>query len=174
MTDIVDQATRSRMMSGIRGKNTKPEMLIRKALHARGFRYRLHAPDLPGKPDLVFPRYKAVLFVHGCFWHGHPGCKHFRLPGTRTDFWASKITANCVRDSKQQHLLIEKGWRVLVIWECATRKLQPEYAENVFNLVCGWLKSDTGSAQLDANGLSPLPCSVTESATTLKVLPPNT
>ena len=100
MVDIVDKATRSRMMSGIRGKDTKPEVLIRKALHGRGLRYRLHASDLPGKPDLVFPRYGAALFIHGCFWHGHD-CKYFKLPATRTEFWGGEINDNRDRDGRQ-------------------------------------------------------------------------
>lgn len=120
MVDVVDAATRSRMMSGIRGKDTKPEMLIRRALHARGLRYRLHDPALPGKPDLVFPRYRAVLFVNGCFWHGHD-CRYFKIPATRTEFWTEKINANRMRDERQVMLLKEQGWRVMVIWECAVR-----------------------------------------------------
>jgi DNA mismatch endonuclease (patch repair protein) len=120
VTDVVDAATRSRMMSGIRGKDTKPEMLIRRALHARGLRYRLHVPALPGKPDLVFPRYRAVLFVNGCFWHGHD-CRYFKVPATRTKFWTEKINANRVRDERQIMLLKKQGWRVMVIWECAVR-----------------------------------------------------
>ena len=100
MTDIVDKATRSRMMSGIRGKDTRPEVLVRKALHALGFRYRLHNKSLPGKPDLSFPKYKAVIFIHGCFWHGH-SCRYFKVPKTRTDFWQDKINSNRLRDAQQ-------------------------------------------------------------------------
>lgn len=121
MTDVVDPATRSRMMSGIRSKNTKPEMLIRKALHAQGFRFRLHVKDLPGKPDLVFPKYKAVVFVHGCFWHGHD-CQYFKTPKTRTDFWVAKIEANKNRDQHNIQRLQRAGWRVLVVWECSTKQ----------------------------------------------------
>jgi len=120
MADVVDAATRSRMMSGIRGKDTKPEMLIRRALHGKGLRYRLHDPALPGKPDLVFPRYRAVLFVNGCFWHGHD-CRYFKTPATRTEFWTEKINANRMRDERQVMLLKKQGWRVMVIWECAVR-----------------------------------------------------
>lgn len=120
MTDIVDQATRSRMMSGIKCKNTKPELIIRRFLHAKGFRFRLHVGELPGKPDLVFPKYGAVIFVNGCFWHGH-SCKYFKAPSTRTEFWLGKIGSNRERDERNTALLMEAGWRVATIWECAVR-----------------------------------------------------
>ena len=99
LTDIVDEQTRSRMMAGIRSRNTRPELIVRKGLHARGFRYRLHARGLVGRPDMVFRKYGAVIFVHGCFWHGHD-CSLFRLPGTRSDFWQKKIGRNRERDSE--------------------------------------------------------------------------
>jgi DNA mismatch endonuclease (patch repair protein) len=118
--DIVDAATRSRLMAAIKAKDTKPEMLIRRALHARGLRYRLHDPALPGKPDLVFPRYRAVIFINGCFWHGHD-CHYFKLPSTRTEFWTEKINNTRLRDFRQVQLLKSQGWRVMVIWECAIR-----------------------------------------------------
>lgn len=120
MPDVVDAATRSRMMSGIRGKNTKPEMLLRRGLHARGLRYRLHARDLPGSPDMVFPARRAVLFVHGCFWHGHD-CHLFRIPGSRPDFWRTKIERNREVDRRAVDALREAGWRVAVVWECALK-----------------------------------------------------
>ena len=119
MADIVDKATRSRMMSGIRGKNTKPELLVRKALHAQGFRFRLHDKNLPGKPDIVLKKHRTVIFVHGCFWHGHD-CKHFKWPKTRPEFWREKIEGNKTRDLKHQQELKELGWNVKVIWECET------------------------------------------------------
>ncbi len=119
--DIVDAATRSRMMSGIRGKNTKPELTIRRLLHAAGFRFRLQRKDLPGKPDIVLPKYKVVILVHGCFWHMHDGCHYYRLPTTRTEFWKNKLGGNRLRDSRNIALLNEAGWRVLVVWECAVR-----------------------------------------------------
>lgn len=118
MADVVDKATRSRMMSGIQGKNTKPELLVRKYLHGRGLRFRLHAKELPGKPDLVFPKYKAVVFVHGCFWHQHLGCKYATRPQTRTEFWNHKLSENVKRDSYQMAALKGLGWRVFVVWEC--------------------------------------------------------
>ena len=108
------------MMSGIRGKNTKPEMVLRQGLHARGLRYRLHARDLPGKPDLVFPARRTVLFAHGCFWHGHD-CHLFRLPSTRPEFWAAKIEKNKQVDERSARALETAGWRVGVVWECALK-----------------------------------------------------
>jgi len=117
MTDVVDRATRSRMMSGIRGKDTKPELIVRKYLHGVGLRYRLHG-DLPGKPDLVFPRYHTVVFVHGCFWHRHEGCRHATTPASNTAFWQKKFEANVRRDRYVQKELTELGWRVLVVWAC--------------------------------------------------------
>lgn len=122
MADVVDKATRSRMMSGIQGKNTKPELLVRKFLHGRGLRYRLHAKELPGKPDLVFPKYKAVVFVHGCFWHQHAGCKYASMPRSREHFWANKLSENVARDTYQIAALEELGWHVFVVWECELRE----------------------------------------------------
>jgi DNA mismatch endonuclease (patch repair protein) len=118
MADVVDKATRSRMMSGIHAKNTKPELLVRKALHARGFRFRLHVNKLPGKPDLVFPKHRAVVFVHGCFWHRHQYCKFATVPKNNADFWAKKLDANRRRDLLHGQQLRALGWRALTIWEC--------------------------------------------------------
>ncbi len=109
------------MMAGIKGKDTAPEIAIRKDLHRRGFRYRLHAKDLPGKPDIVLPRHRAVVFVHGCFWHGHD-CPLFKLPSTRPEFWKAKIGRNRENDAKAKSALLAAGWRVATIWECAIRK----------------------------------------------------
>ena len=121
MTDIVDAATRSRMMAGIQGKNTKPEMIVRKYLHSRGYRFRLHRKDLPGRPDLVLPKYMLAIFVHGCFWHRHTHCFYAKMPSTRVDFWREKLSKNVERDLVQVAQLIEMGWRVLVIWECGIK-----------------------------------------------------
>lgn len=121
MIDIVDVSTRSRMMAGIRGKDTKPELLVRKNLHSKGLRFRLHVKNLPGKPDLVFSKYKVVLFVHGCFWHRHVGCKYATTPSSREDFWANKLSENVARDSYQVAALHGLGWRVIVLWECELR-----------------------------------------------------
>ena len=121
MADIVDPVTRSVMMSRIRGKNTKPELTLRSLLHRQGFRFRLHGRELPGRPDIVFPRHKAVLFVHGCFWHQHPGCAAARMPKSRLDFWRPKLSGNVERDARKQAELEAMGWAVKVIWECETR-----------------------------------------------------
>lgn len=107
-------------MSGIRGKNTRPEIMVRQALHKAGFRFRLHRKDLPGKPDLVLPKYQAAIFVHGCFWHGHD-CRYFKIPKTRTDFWMAKIASNSSRDQRDIEALRKLGWRVMIVWECEIR-----------------------------------------------------
>ena len=122
MSDIVDRATRSRMMAGIGGKNTRPEIVLRRALHARGLRYRLHDRKLPGTPDIVFRRFGAVCFVHGCFWHRHAGCPFAATPSTRGEFWRTKLDANVERDRRNRRDLLRAGWRVAVVWECALRK----------------------------------------------------
>jgi len=121
MTDVVDTATRSRMMAGIRAKNTAPELQIRQSLHRLGFRFRLHDKRLPGKPDLLLPKYGAVIFVHGCFWHGHD-CPTFKWPKTRAEFWRTKIGRNRENDDRHIKALHEAGWRVCVVWECSVRK----------------------------------------------------
>ena len=126
-------------MSGIRGKNTKPELLMRKSLHAAGYRYRLHG-KLPGKPDLVFPARKAVLFINGCFWHGHD-CHLFRIPATRPEFWQTKIASNVERDFRAIGLLHELGWRVGVVWECALRGREKLPFDFVMNRIGAWLDS---------------------------------
>jgi DNA mismatch endonuclease, patch repair protein len=116
--DIVSSKVRSRMMSGIRGKSTKPELTVRRAAHAMGLRFRLHRRDLPGSPDLVFPRLRKIVFVHGCFWHRHAGCRFAYTPRSNATFWLEKLKANVRRDSAAQAALCETGWDVLVIWEC--------------------------------------------------------
>jgi DNA mismatch endonuclease (patch repair protein) len=121
VTDIVDSATRRRMMQGIRSRDTQPELLVRRGLHSRGFRYVLGGRGLPGRPDLVFPSRAVVVFVHGCFWHRHLGCRFAYAPSTRIDFWTSKFEANVRRDHRQQAQLRELGWKVLIVWECELR-----------------------------------------------------
>lgn len=125
MVDIVDASVRSKLMSGIKGKNTKPERVVRRYLHSRGFRYALHKRDLPGRPDLTLPKYRAVIFVHGCFWHMHHGCRYATLPATRPEFWLSKLQGNRERDERQVQELTRAGWRIAVVWECSLR-LRPE------------------------------------------------
>lgn len=121
MTDIVDAATRSRMMAGIKSKDTTPELFLRKALHAQGLRYRLGGSGLPGKPDLVFASRQAVVFVHGCFWHQHD-CKYFKWPSSNAELWKAKLDTNASRDRRVQDELAKLGWRVLTVWECELRK----------------------------------------------------
>jgi DNA mismatch endonuclease (patch repair protein) len=118
MPDIVDTATRSRMMSGIRGRNTKPELIVRRYLHRAGLRYGLHVKSLPGRPDIVLARHRAVVFVHGCFWHRHPGCRFAYSPKSREDFWRAKLDGNVQRDALVVDALSRLGWRVFVVWEC--------------------------------------------------------
>lgn len=119
--DVHDKATRSYNMSRIRNKDTKPEILVRKFLFTNGFRYRLNDKKLPGKPDIVLPKYKTVIFVNGCFWHGHENCKYFKLPATRTEWWKEKIEGNIKNDRIKQTLLREAGYKVIVVWECEVK-----------------------------------------------------
>lgn len=121
MVDVVSSAKRSQMMAGIRGKNTQPELIVRRMLFASGYRFRLHRRDLPGAPDIVMPGRNVAIFVHGCFWHMHQGCRYAKLPATRTDFWEAKLLANVTRDRRAVDELRALGWRVLCVWECATR-----------------------------------------------------
>ncbi len=120
MTDVLTTEQRRLNMNRIRGQDTKPEMAIRRGIHARGLRYRLHDRSLPGRPDMVFPKYHAAVFIHGCFWHAHD-CSLFKLPNTRQDFWKKKLEDNAARDRNAIEALQVAGWRVLVIWECALR-----------------------------------------------------
>lgn len=122
MTDVVSAATRSRMMAGIRGRDTKPELTVRKALHGAGYRFRLHRRDLPGTPDIVLPKHRVCIFVHGCFWHRHLGCRFATSPATRVEFWSTKFQSNVARDAEAQRRLIELGWRVLIVWECGIKQ----------------------------------------------------
>ena len=124
MSDVHTPEQRSYNMSRIRSKNTKPEEFVRKYLFSRGFRYRKNDSNLPGKPDIVLPKYKTVIFVNGCFWHGHTGCRYFVWPHNNADFWKEKITSNITRDRRVLALLQAAGWDVIVIWECQLRRQQ--------------------------------------------------
>lgn len=146
MVDVVDPETRSRMMSGIRGANTKPELNVRRRLHAAGFRYGLHRKDLPGRPDLVMPRHDAVIFVHGCYWHRHPGCRLATTPSTRTDFWTAKFTANQERDRRNFAELRNRGWRVAIVWECEVRTASG--ADEAVGALIAWLLSDRDQVEI--------------------------
>lgn len=142
MTDVVDAATRSRMMAGIQGKNTQPELFLRKALHAMGFRYRLGGKGLPGKPDIVFPKKHIAIFVHGCFWHMHE-CKYFKWPATNSQFWREKLDGNVQRDKRVTVELQSKGWTVLTVWECELRETKYQMPNSVVLAVAAKLKTLT-------------------------------
>lgn len=134
--DVVDKQTRSRMMTGIKGTNTKPELLLRRALHARGFRYRIHDRRLPGRPDIVLPKWRVVIEVRGCFWHRHEGCPKATTPTSNVDFWHEKFRSNIARDKANSDELLAGGWRVLIVWECAIgRLLQKHVIDEVTDFV---------------------------------------
>lgn len=151
MADVVSVDVRSRMMSGIRSTNTKPEMILRRGLHAAGFRFRLHDSRLPGKPDLVFPRYSAVLFAHGCFWHGH-NCHLFRLPATRTDFWAAKIDRNRQVDQRSEEALRTLSIRTGVVWECSLKGRTRLPLDTVLGSCAEWLRSNETTLEIRGGG----------------------
>ncbi|MCU7863359.1 MAG: very short patch repair endonuclease, partial [Candidatus Thiodiazotropha sp. (ex Lucinoma borealis)] len=155
-TDTVDQATRSKMMSRIRGKDTSPELLLRQGLYRNGFRYRLHSAAIPGKPDIVLKKYRALMFVNGCFWHGHE-CHLFKWPKTRPEFWKSKILGNRERDARSLENCRNLGWRVLIVWECALKGKNRQAPEKVIELVSDWITGTqsygeiSGVLEVDAN-----------------------
>lgn len=141
--------SRSEIMARVHSQNTKPEMIIRRGLHACGYRYRLHRKDLPGKPDLVLRKYNACVFIHGCFWHGHPGCG--RMPSTRQDYWQPKIARNAARDIETTDQLLSLGWRVLVVWECAITGSRRLPLSKLLPSVDKWLKSDVLKGEITGN-----------------------
>lgn len=147
MTDVHDRATRSRNMAAIRSVNTRPEIAIRGALHRAGLRYRLHKRGLPGRPDIVLPKYRAAVFIHGCFFHGH-GCATFRWPKTRVSFWRDKIEGNRSRDQRNEQRLLEGGWRVAVIWECAARGAASVTPADIAGHIVNWLQSSNQRLEL--------------------------
>ena len=138
MVDNVNEAVRSRMMAGIKGKDTKPEMLVRRWLHADGYRFRVHVRDLPGRPDLVLPKWDAIVQVQGCFWHRHAGCRYATIPATRKDFWTSKLDANLCRDEANHQSLEILGWRLAIIWECS---LKHGRAETTLSQLSNWIRN---------------------------------
>lgn len=151
MVDVVDRKTRSRMMAGIRGKNTRPEMFVRKLLHSHGFRYRLHAKNLPGSPDIVLPKWRVAIFVHGCFWHRHEGCRYATTPTSNLERWQTKFAENVARDRRNIADLVTAGWRVLVLWECKIK------AEREMALI--WLMENIKAANTKNSVLEwPEPC----------------
>lgn len=147
MTDVHSPDIRSKNMRAIRSKNTKPEILVRRALHAAGFRYRLHVSGMPGKPDIVFSKFHAAILVHGCFWHGHD-CKFFKLPSTRTEFWRAKIEKNRINDARAFEALVSSGWRVAVVWECAICRRPIEEQLSLTLRLSDWLKSAQTSIEI--------------------------
>ncbi|WP_259781009.1 very short patch repair endonuclease [Aestuariispira ectoiniformans] len=156
MVDFLNPIERSERMSRIRGKDTKPEFVVRQLLHANGFRYRLHRKDLPGRPDLVLPKHKLAIFVHGCFWHAH-NCHIFTMPKTKTAFWKSKFQTNIERDIKNRDALVKGGWRVLYIWECAISGKTRLANDELFRQFRQFLKSqnlDTG--EIEGSSAKPL------------------
>ena len=152
MADVVPAKVRSRMMSGIQGKDTKPELNVRRALHASGYRFRLHRKDLPGSPDIVMPGRRVAIFVHGCFWHAHQGCKYAKTPSTRTEFWTAKLQGNVDRDRRAADKLAEMGWRVLNVWECSTR--DPAAAEGLPDALRDWIDSGAPTGEISGQGLT--------------------
>lgn len=152
MADVVSTAKRSKMMSGIKGKNSLPEMVVRKALFAMGHRFRLHRRDLPGTPDIAMPGRKIAIFVHGCFWHAHQGCKYAKTPSTRTEFWAAKLQGNVDRDRRAADKLAEMGWRVLNVWECSTR--DPEAAKSLREALRAWIDGCASAGDISARSLA--------------------
>lgn len=144
MADVVSKETRSRIMAGIRGTDTAPEMALRKEMHARGFRFRLHARRLPGKPDLVFPKHRAVVFVHGCFWHRHAECRLTTTPATNAEFWSAKFAGNVARDERNLAKLHEAGWRTAIIWECEVRG----GAQRTAAQLAKWLRSKQSNIEI--------------------------
>ena len=138
MIDVVDKITRSRMMAGIRGKDTKPELGLRRALHREGLRYRLHVAGLPGRPDIVLPRHRAIIEVHGCFWHRHEHCAFCTTPASNMGFWRSKFGKTVKRDKLNLEALRKLGWRVAIVWECSVKD---EGAEAVARRITAWLQS---------------------------------
>ena len=139
MTDVLSKEQRKRCMSHVRGKDTKPEVMVRKFLFAQGFRYRLYRKDLPGKPDIVLPKYNTVIFINGCFWHGHSGCKYATIPEANYDFWLAKISGNVERDKSNYAKLFELGWKVIEIWQC---ELKPKFREKTLNNLLTELRND--------------------------------
>lgn len=137
--------TRSEMMSRIGPKDTRPELIVRSGLHRRGYRFGLHSRNLPGRPDLVLPKYRAAILVHGCFWHAHQGCPYFKIPATRTGFWTTKLMRNRERDGEVREALQDAGWRVLTVWECSVRKMP---VDSLIDCIILWLKSEDPMGQI--------------------------
>lgn len=147
MTDVHTIEARSRNMAAVRSKNTKPEILIRQALFARGYRYRLHCSELPGKPDVVLPKYRAAIQIQGCFWHRH-NCRYFKWPATRPEFWREKIECNVVRDQRMLYQLKAKNWRALIVWECVLKSATPDEFDMLIDKIEHWLQGNSGYLEI--------------------------
>ena len=147
MADVHDAETRSKNMAAIKSRNTKPELIVRRALHNAGIRYRIHVTSLPGKPDIVFPKYNAVLFINGCFWHQH-NCHMFKWPSTRQEFWHKKISGNVANDSRNVDMLHNAGWRTGIVWECALKGKARISVETAIQRLTKWLKSDDKTIEI--------------------------
>jgi DNA mismatch endonuclease (patch repair protein) len=148
MIDVVDKVTRSRMMAGIRGKDTKPELTLRRALHRRGLRYRLHVSGLPGRPDIVLPKHHAIVELQGCFWHRHANCPFCTTPATNIGFWKPKFSETVKRDKRNLEALRKLGWRVAVVWECSVKEIG---AEAVATNLTKWLRSKSGFKEISGS-----------------------
>lgn len=155
MVDVVPRNKRSQMMAGIKGKNTKPEILIRKELFKLGYRYRINSNRLPGKPDIVLPKYNAIIFIHGCFWHHHD-CKLFKWPKSNSQFWKNKILANVERDNIQIRKLLGMGWKVLLVWECSIKGKNENEISNVVLKITKWLNGDSYNIEISERGINEL------------------
>lgn len=152
MADVVDPATRSRMMAGIRGRNTSPELVLRRKLHAGGLRYRLHGSKLPGRPDIVLAGRRVAVFVHGCFWHRHRGCQWCSTPSSNIDFWSTKFERNIARDRQVVETLLADDWRVAVVWECG---LRPAHVDRTIDALLAWMKDPMPSSLFESDLVRP-------------------
>lgn len=150
--DTVDPHTRSKIMARVGQKNTGAELMLRRALHRKGLRYKLHDRSLPGSPDIVFPRFKAVLFVHGCYWHSH-GCYRSTVPKSRREFWIDKFQANRLRDERSRKVLASEGWRVLTVWECALRGKLSSSVDYIADAVGEWLASEAQIGEIEGRSV---------------------
>lgn len=159
MADTMTPEQRSRCMAAIKGKDTKPELIVRKYLFSRGLRFRIQVSKLPGKPDIVLPKYKTVIFVNGCFWHGHEGCKYFRLPKSNVEFWKEKIERNVARDVRNEAELKAQGWRVLRVWECDIRAVsgREEYLSGLYDRIVAPVQSYNLKAGMDEASIAAEP-----------------
>lgn len=153
MTDVHSPEIRSKNMRAIRSKDTVPELLVRRGLHAAGLRYSLHSKNLPGTPDLVFRQYRTVIFVHGCFWHGHTGCRYFKLPQSRPDFWREKIGKNTLNDDDAVAELSRRGWRVVIVWECALKQKKADELKKLVERISSWITLDKSIQPVEFSAL---------------------